>query len=191
MEVSLAPPTDLPRSALRPSTVPARADRFYRSAIMIPVLAALSGCANPAADAAAWAQQALVGMPKQTLLSCAGVPDRTAAIDNIEYFTYTSGHTEYQPGPRFGFYSGFSERRSAFGLGLGLPLDPYDVGTVESVTCDATFTLRNGRVERLVYGGYPGGDWRLNQCYAIVENCLALIPRPSQLSPQPQNLPAQ
>src|SRR3954454_19673290 len=54
---------------------------------------ALASCANPRADEALFAQQAFIGMPKQTLLSCAGVPERSTAIDNLEYYTYTSNRT--------------------------------------------------------------------------------------------------
>ncbi|HYH36749.1 MAG TPA: hypothetical protein VD860_00890, partial [Azospirillum sp.] len=51
-----------------------------------------------------------------------------------------------------------------------------------STTCEATFTLRNGVVERLVYGGAPGGAGTLGQCYYVVGNCLAQTPR---AAPQP------
>src|SRR3954454_22104349 len=54
---------------------------------------ALASCANPRADEALFAQQAFIGMPKQTLLSCAGVPERSTTVDNLEYFTYTSNRT--------------------------------------------------------------------------------------------------
>ena len=45
---------------------------------------------------------------------------------------------------------------------------------------EATFTLRNGVVERLVYGGAEGiGPSQLAQCQTILENCLTLVPRPA------------
>ncbi len=57
----------------------------------------VSGCANPAADQAMIAQNALIGMPKQTLLSCAGVPERQAAAGDQEFFTYRSNRLYSYP----------------------------------------------------------------------------------------------
>jgi hypothetical protein len=153
---------------------------------------ALTSCANPRADEALFAQQAFIGMPKQTLLSCAGVPERSTTVDNLEYFTYTSSRTiAYQsydpymwPGPYYGY-----------GYGYGYPYwggfaPTYDFRTY---SCQATFTLRNGVVERLVYGGPEGiGPSQLAQCQTIIENCLALVPHqtppassPAASSPPP------
>lgn len=136
----------------------------------------LGGCANPAADQALFAQNALIGMPKATLLSCAGVPERQAAVDNREFFTYRSGRIVSYPSPSVGLWGGHWGPRYGYGLGYH---DWPDYGTeVASVDCEATFSLRNGVVERIVYGGATGGATRLGQCYAIVQNCLALIPPP-------------
>jgi hypothetical protein len=146
---------------------------------------ALASCANPRADEALFAQQAFIGMPKRTLLSCAGVPERSTAIDNMEYFTYTSSRAvAYQsytpfmgPGRYYGygypFYGGYAPT--------------YDY---RSFSCQATFTLRNGVVERLVYGGPEGiGPSQLAQCQTIIETCLAEVPQqtpsaPSSAAPQ-------
>ena len=154
-------------------------------------LAALASCANPRADEALFAQQAFVGMPKETLLSCAGVPERTATVDNLDYFTYTSSRTvayqSYSPligVPRYPYY----------GYGYGYPYygsfaPTYDV---RSYACQATFTLRNGVVERLVYGGPEGiGGSQLAQCQTIIENCLALVPRQSVSTGVPDAAPAK
>jgi len=134
----------------------------------VPTLAlaalALAACANPLAERAVIAQQALRGMPKQALLACAGVPERSTQVDNIEYFTYVSRREEYAPGPSFGVFGG----TGGLGLGAQLPLGGYDRGY--TTTCEATFTLRNGVVEQLVYGG--NSSERLGQCYRIVQNCL-------------------
>lgn len=132
-------------------------------------LLGLSGCANPQADNALAAQSLLIGMPRQTLLSCAGVPDRQTAVDNQEFYTYGSHQIVGYPGPYAGAYGG----RGGWGWGWGGPLYPDDM---RSYDCEATFTLRNGRVERIVYGGASGGTGSLSQCYAIVRNCLALVP---------------
>jgi len=137
------------------------------------VVALVAACANPAADNAIHAQSALVGMPKQTLLSCAGVPERQAAVDNLEFYSYRNARIISYPGSvgAFGSYWG-----PGWGYGGGWPVYAPEV---RSTGCEATFTLRNGAVERLLYGGGSS----LQQCYQLVHNCLALIPQ--QIPPRP------
>jgi hypothetical protein len=151
---------------------------------------ALASCANPRADEALFAQQALIGMPKQTLLSCAGVPERSTVVGNLEYFTYTSSRTvAYQS------YVPYMGPGRFYGYGYGYPYyggyaPTYDL---RNFSCQATFTLRNGVVERLVYGGPEGsGPSQLAQCQTIVENCLALVPQqsPATSSPSASSTPA-
>lgn len=152
--------------------------KAWRRAIPGILMAGLAAaCANPAADQAMYAQNALIGMPKQTLLSCAGVPERQATAGNLEYFTYRSGRLISYPG--WGGYGGYwGPGPYGYGYGYGWPSD------VTSVDCQATFTLRNGVVERVVYGGSSGGTSRLGQCYAIVQNCLALVPQQTPPAPR-------
>lgn len=158
-----------------------RSRRALKMLAAAAMLGGLAACANPQADQALYAQQAFIGMPKQTLLSCAGVPARSATIDNVDYFTYVSQRitTDRYPSPRFGagYYHPW------YGPGWG-PWGGYgawgwpDEVEIESRDCQATFTLRNGTVTQLVYGGATDSQSRrLGQCYQIVENCLALIPQ--------------
>lgn len=149
---------------------------LIRTAAGIAALLALAGCANPQADSALAAHSLLIGMPKQTLMSCAGVPDRQAAVDNREFFTYRSQRIVSSPGLYAGGWGG--HWGPGWGWGAGAPIYADDV---RSYDCDATFTLHNGRVEQIVYGG--GGS--LTQCYAIVHNCLALVPPPAGASVPP------
>ena len=119
------------------------------------------------------AQTALIGMSKATLLSCAGVPERQATVDNREFFTYRSSRiVSYPSAPPLGYYGGWGWPH--YGYGYGWPSYGYEVNSFD---CEATFSLRNGVVERVVYGGASGGSARLGQCYAIVQNCMALIPQ--------------
>ncbi|HEY0832613.1 MAG TPA: hypothetical protein VGE72_01785 [Azospirillum sp.] len=135
------------------------------------VAAGITACANPAADQAIVAQTALVGMPKATLLSCAGVPERQASADGREFFTYHTGRIVTFPATGSLYAGGL---RSGWGYGgwggWGWPAYTADV---RNYTCEATFTLRGGVVERVVYGG--GSD--LGECHAIVQNCLTQTPR--------------
>ncbi|WP_448189126.1 hypothetical protein [Azospirillum sp. sgz301742] len=143
--------------------------RIVRTVAGVTLLVA---CANPAADQALYAQSALVGMPKATLLSCAGVPDRQAVVGSQEFYTYRSGRITSYPSASLGVWGG--HWGPGFGYGAGFPL--YDTD-IRSTTCEATFTLHNGTVERLVYGGAPGGGSTLGQCWYVVQNCLALVPQ--------------
>lgn len=128
----------------------------------IATVAILSACANQSAEQALYAQAAMIGMPKQMLLSCAGVPDRRLTADGLEFFTYSSA--------RLISYSGW-------GGYWGWPGYATDVSLID---CEATFTLRKGLVEQIVYGGASGRTTRLGQCYTIVQNCLpAFSPKPA------------
>lgn len=135
-------------------------------------LLGLAACADPAGDIALTAQTALVGMPKGTLLSCAGVPERQSASGANEYFTYHAGTvTVATPPPPIGYGWG------GYGWGRGLDYDPWDYyppvpGTVRDERCEATFTLNRGVVERLVYRASSHRG-----CAEIVQNCLALVPQ--------------
>jgi hypothetical protein len=138
--------------------------RTARRLTLAAIATAITACANPAADRAVTAQSALVGMPKSVLLSCAGVPERQAAADNREFFTYHTGRIVSFPASA-GFYGG--PWRPWGGWGAAYTAD------IRSYACEATFTLRNGVVERVVYGGGSS----LGECGAIVQNCLAQAPQ--------------
>jgi hypothetical protein len=166
------------------SRPPARPAFLTGESILLGATAiALASCANPRADEALFAQHALIGMPKQTLLSCAGVPERSTTVDNLEYFTYTSSRTvAYQS------YVPYMGPGRFYGYGYGYPYysgyaPTYDL---RSFSCQATFTLRNGVVERLVYGGPEGvGPSQLAQCQTIIETCLAMVPRQTPIASSP------
>lgn len=145
--------------------------RRNRAALTLAAMV-LVACADTRVNAAQYAQSALIGMPEQTLLSCAGAPDKRVSVDNYDYFTYRSQRTDVYPSMNmgYGFYHG------GMGYWGGGPWD--DSVDVRTAACEATFTLKNGTVQQLTYGG-PNGDvaGRLSQCYYIVQNCLALIPQ--------------
>ncbi|WP_119678851.1 hypothetical protein [Indioceanicola profundi] len=136
----------------------------------------LGACANPQADQALFAQQAFVGMPAETLLSCAGVPDRQANVDNLDYFTYSSERIVSRSVPSMGFSPYW---HPWYGWRYSPGWGAWDDRTeIESRNCEATFTLKNGTVQQVVYNSSSAGpSARLDQCYQIVENCLALVPQ--------------
>lgn len=133
--------------------------------LLAAAAAALAGCANTRAEQALAAQTALVGMPETELLACAGVPERRAEAAPYQYLTYVSRQLYSRPGPVVGF-GGWDDH---VGVDFAFPV----VRDYAGVTCEATFTLRDGVVERVVYGGSaePGYS-QLSQCFNIVANCL-------------------
>ena len=161
-----------------------RATPFLGAILIAGLLLVLGGCANPEADAALRAQSALIGMPKQTLLSCAGVPTRSTSIDNLEYYTYTADRlvsrpAPYAPGPVYGPSWNHGERYSAWGSVFDFPYNETN-----TYSCWTTFSLKNNAVQKLVYGGADPAGADLGQCYAIVRNCLAEAP-PQTFMPGP------
>ena len=157
-----------------------RHTRRFAPPLIAAAAALLASCANPAAERALFAQSALVGMPKETLLSCAGVPERQATAGGMEFYTYSSGRIVTYPGSGYGLYDDpWWPRYGYRGFG-GWPAIPPEVA---SEACNATFTLRNGVVERVVYGGHSSRGTELGQCYNIVQNCLALVPPPASARP--------
>lgn len=147
--------------------IPATSAARARAYAALFAAAALAACANADAEKAAGARTSLVGMPKERLLACAGVPDKSATVDNLEYYTYSSH--EARPsgsGVSIGLGGFGGVGGGLFGGGIGVPLSSPSVKT-----CEATFTLRNGRVETLSYGGNGSDGAPLGQCWHIVENC--------------------
>ena len=64
-----------------------------RLGIVLGAVLVLAGCANPRSEAAARAGTELVGIPKEMLYSCAGVPDREQQVGDRERITYVRGST--------------------------------------------------------------------------------------------------
>lgn len=111
------------------------------------------------------------GMSRETLLSCAGEPQRTETVDGVERFTYVGEGVAGLPTPDFiapGFNYQVPGDASPYGTGLG-----YGGFGAPILTCEATFTLKDGVVQQLIFAGASGQS----RCYPILRNCLALLPR--------------
>jgi hypothetical protein len=152
---------------------------FIRRAVVLGLGAAvLAACANVAAQQAMVARTALVGLPKTTLLSCAGVPERQMTLGPLDYFTYRTSRVVSYPMPGWGGGGGWGWRHGRDWGG------PGTIDDVRSYTCEATFTLRDGAVEQVTYSGAPGDGGNLALCAAIVQNCLSLVaPPPAATAP--------
>lgn len=142
---------------------------------VLSVAALMAGCANTARDEVIEAQHAMVGMPRGELLSCAGAPERQTAADGREYFTYVARRLETSPTVTFGTgFGGWGGGGWGWGGGYAAPL--YGPAAY-SQSCAVTFTLNNGRVERVVYGGDATGGQMLGLCWPVVGNCLSVAKR--------------
>ena len=130
----------------------------------------IAACASVDSENALRARTELIGMPTAQLLSCAGVPDRSRTVDNVEYFTYENERFESAGGASVGVFGGSGH----VGGGVRLPLGAQ----ISSDYCEATFTLRNGVVTELVYNTARGGG-RYAVCGRIVEGCLAAVAPPA------------
>ncbi len=118
--------------------------RMSLTYLWVVLILSATGCA--ALDRAKLADRArtdLVGITRGDLLACAGAPDKRLASGDREYFTYVV--------------------QTVKGTGAA----------VRSRFCEATFVLKDGRVEAITYRGKTGGLLsKGEQCGYIVENCL-------------------
>ncbi len=138
--------------------------------ITLVMTAVLCACASPQSERAQLAQQALIGMPKAQLLSCAGVPDRSRTEASAEFFTYESNRLYGRGGSTVGVFADSGR----VGTGLSVPL----ATEVQSEICEATFTLEEGRVAALVYNTNRAG--RYGECVRMIDSCLAFVAQPEQ-----------
>ncbi|WP_207477052.1 hypothetical protein [Arenibaculum pallidiluteum] len=141
---------------------PALSGRAVALGLLAGLLAGCAGDTESRQQATA-AQTRLVGMPEARLLSCAGVPERSADAGETRFLTYAARSVGYG-GPSTSVGVGGGSGGVGLGLGLGFPL----FGGSSGGSCEATFTVRNGVVQQLRYGA--GDD--PGQCYRIVRNCL-------------------
>lgn len=127
--------------------------RTARWGLVLSVVIALSGCALHRARVARTAERQLIGLPEEELLQCAGAPAQEKRTGSLSFLTYHGG------GDAVAFAQGQSQSGTA---------------TIQHRYCDATFTLRNGRVTDLQYRGRTGGLLtRDEQCAFVVEDCVA------------------
>ena len=119
----------------------------------------LGGCSNAytRSDAAKAAKTELIGMTKEKLLSCAGVPDKSYISNETEFFSYRSGgSTSYSvhTTPAIGGYKSRTRVSSS---------NRY---------CDITITLKNNRVREISYSGKTGALLsKDSQCAYALEKC--------------------
>jgi hypothetical protein len=135
-------------------------------------LMALAGCASPEAELAARAQDTMVGMRKADVLACAGVPQRTDALDGLERLQYVRTQVVIDRQVDVDESPASRMLRSRTG-GAGPRLFEREVREWRiPYTCEATVTLRDGVVQSVTYNQ----NRDIQQCYAIVGNCVGPQP---------------
>lgn len=139
----------------------------------------LTACTSLSVTESERAQIDLLGLSKSKLMTCAGIPDKTATTDDgSEYLAYDNEKTVQVPMayPSHGFYPsvGFYNRRGSFNNSF-----VYYGGSnsrEETRSCTATFKMQQGKVVALNYTKNDSGSLGMNQCYQIVKNCLPELP---------------
>ncbi len=126
---------------------------------------ALAGCAVMRAQEATEAKATMVGMTKEQILACMGVPTQKAAEGATEVWSYNSGN-----GQTVGFGSSSASitggRNYAYGSG-------FSSMVTEHRFCTVNVTMVNGRVDRMNYVGPTGGlITQGEQCAFAIENCV-------------------
>jgi len=139
-----------------------------RTFVALPLLLLLAACGGSASQLASEAPARLTGMSKGDLLACAGRPDRTRIDGGRELLVYETTDA-------IGADEGVFTDSTRTGSGLSVPFTQQ----LSSDFCEASFVLRDGRVESLTYRG-PSTS-RIGRpfgaCYALVQGCLRSRPQ--------------
>jgi hypothetical protein len=127
------------------------------TSLLVVLTLGTTGCAVQRAQVADRAQTELVGMSKKDLMVCAGVPIRQERIDDLELLTYGGGGDSTSIG---------TANAVAPGTAVGVSRTAHRY-------CEATFVLKDGKVQKVNYQGRTGGLLtKGEQCAFIVENCV-------------------
>ena len=149
----------------------------FRWLFLAFAVTALASCASSRAQQALDARASLIGLPRDALFSCAGVPARSRIEGFREFATYQSEEFYGGSSVGVGFGTGFGRHsHTGVGVGFGYPLST----DFRSRYCEATFIIESGIVTDVRYNAVSGyGTSRYSQCYNIIESCIA------QLAPAP------
>jgi hypothetical protein len=125
----------------------------------------VGSCAVIRAKEANEAQSTMVGMSKEQILACMGIPVAKAVEGSTEVWSYNSGN-----GQTVGFGTSSANvtagRNYAYGTGFGTMV-------TERRFCTVNVTMVNNRVDRINYVGPTGGlITQGEQCAFAIENCI-------------------
>jgi hypothetical protein len=128
---------------------------MHRDVVLVSILAVLawlpvSGCATPAMDKSYPAQHALIGKPRQVVLSCAGQPLGETTSGKAAVLTY------YKEAPML--------EESFMGSKGSVPRAHHG--------CRAKVTLEDEKVVSVTYQSVPSSIAAEDHCEEIFENCV-------------------
>jgi len=132
-----------------------------RMAMILALAALLPGCAMQRAQQAAEARQQMLGLSRQDVLACAGIPAQRASEGSVEVWLYPSGngHTDTQ------------STASVHG-GNGVT-SGHQTDVTTRRYCIVNVAMTAGRVSRVTYTGPSGGLFAADeQCAYAVRNCI-------------------
>lgn len=125
----------------------------------------LSACAFEDSHLASLARTQLMGLSERDLEACIGAPDQHSNFGNTDVLTYYATSTS--------------------GINWSIPL----IGGVAFSNggyCHATFTVVNGRVERLLYSGEKNATLAPDAyCAPIIRTCVTQLGSPGANSIPP------
>jgi len=121
--------------------------------LLLPLL--LSACAFKDSHLADLARTRLMGLSEKDLESCIGAPDQHSSFGNTDVLTYDATSTS--------------------GINWSIPLIG-GVGFSNGGYCHATFTVVNGRVDRVLYSGEKNATMAPDAyCAPIIRTCIAQL----------------
>ncbi|HQY22958.1 MAG TPA: hypothetical protein PK389_04310 [Gammaproteobacteria bacterium] len=132
----------------------------------------LSGCVTSRAATASIAKQSMVGMSKESVLSCMGVPVDKMTEGSTEVWVYGSGGGTDSIGSAFGQTQGSAHviGNSVYGSSSGSAIG---FGRSRSRYCTINMVFQKGRVSAVNYSGRTGGlATQGEQCAYAIENCV-------------------
>lgn len=141
------------------------------SAAVIAV--SLAGCAIERAQVAGEAQQKMIGLTKEQVLTCMGPPISKAAEGGTEVWSYNSGNDHTQ----IATFGQSTTNASLYGNRQFATGNAYTTGSGFGISsrryCMVNVVMGGGRVSRVNYTGPTGGLLTAGeQCAFAVQNCV-------------------
>jgi hypothetical protein len=144
-----------------------------RWCIAVLTFVAIGGCAGQRAQIAQEAKDKMIGLPKEQVLACMGVPANKASEGSTEVWSYNSGNGKV-------IASSFGDSTAHASMTGNSTFATGQANTVSSSTgvssrrfCTVDIVMTNGVVSRVNYSGPTGGLLTAGeQCAFAVENCV-------------------
>jgi hypothetical protein len=146
-------------------------NRMIRISRTIALATLLSGCASAAnqhaIQVATSAKSSMIGMTREQVLACAGIPQNKATEEHTEVWQYAGD------GINVGFSSGGgTATATGFGNTANIYSDTSSVGISRRRSCQVSIVMEEGKVAAVNFNG--SGSKAL--CAVPLTNCVPPIP---------------